>query len=342
MRQFEDSDEEDDEDGDELVVDTDKEKPQVHVPTTETTKEVTEAGGSSSETYDMDFSADMAEYHYLNRNTVNEDEAPRHVRPKSSHPCTPRTAPSSVEPDRRGSPPNLPVPGPAKTQVIVRDAAYATYRAVLYYVSFPSRHGITQTEALLMNTLPQIYTDTITFAPLSSTFLASAATTPNTVAPAPGTPSSESQASAFTQRPNHQKAESATTIGSVPPRSRREWIAQWERNNATGKPRPCSAKAVYRLSDSAYYYYGAHRTCSALTRACRARSAGPEAACVPAHRPVPHGRQRRVRGVLHVLRRVRGRAQGDRFACDRRTGSGILTHCGFSARSCAGPGPLLP
>ncbi|EPS98449.1 hypothetical protein FOMPIDRAFT_1031468 [Fomitopsis schrenkii] len=227
MRQFEDSDEEDDEDGDELVVDTDKEKPQVHVPTTETTKEVTEAGGSSSETYDMDFSADMAEYHYLNRNTVNEDEAPRHVRPKSSHPCTPRTAPSSVEPDRRGSPPNLPVPGPAKTQVIVRDAAYATYRAVLYY----------------------IYTDTITFAPLSSTFLASAATTPNTVAPAPGTPSSESQASAFTQRPNHQKAESATTIGSVPPRSRREWIAQWERNNATGKPRPCSAKAVYRLSD---------------------------------------------------------------------------------------------
>lgn len=260
MRQFEDSDDEDDdededEDEDHSMADTDKDEPQEHAPTTETTKESLETGGISSETYDMDFSGDMDEYRYPNQGPDVEDEAPRNVRMKLSHPSSPRSVPPSVEQERRGSAPSLPVPGPAKAQVIVRDAAYATYRAVLYYVSFPSRHGITQTEALLMNALPQIYTDTITFAPLSSTFLASAATTPNTAASAPATPSSESQAPAFTQRPNHQKAESTTTIGPAPSRSRREWIAQWERNNASGKPRPCSAKAVYRLADSTYHYH---------------------------------------------------------------------------------------
>ena len=254
MRQFEDSDDEDsDEQGEDIMADTDKGELQAHVPTTETVEETTEAGGILSETYDMDFSGDMDEDPYMNQSSGAEDEAPRSVRPKLSHPSSPRTTPSLIERERGGSAPNHPVPGPAKTQIIVRDAAYATYRAVLYYVSFPSRHGITQSEALLMNTLPQIYTDTITFAPLSSTFLASAATTPNTVASAPATPSSESQAPAFTPRPNRQKTESATVIGPVPPRSRREWIAQWERNDTSGKPRPCSAKAAYRLADSAYH-----------------------------------------------------------------------------------------
>lgn len=46
-------------------------------------------------------------------------------------------------------------------------------------------------------------------------------------------------------------------FGSSPslviPATRREWIAQWERNNP-GKPRPSSAKAVYRLADSEFKY----------------------------------------------------------------------------------------
>lgn len=265
MRQFEDSDDEDQEDDDSSVADTEKDRLKAHVP--ETIEEVTEAGGVPSETYDMDFSGDMAEYRYLDGGIDIEDEALRSVRPKLSHPSTPQIVPSSMEQERRGSPPNLSIPGPAKTQVIVRDAAYATYRAVLYYVSQPSRHGITQTEALLMNTLPQIYTDTITFAPLSSTFLATSATTPNTAASGPATPSSESQAPAFAQQLNQPKAESATTTGSTPPRSRREWIAQWERDDVSGKPRPCSAKAVYRLADSTYYK-GGHRCmfCADLRR----------------------------------------------------------------------------
>ncbi|KAI0726225.1 hypothetical protein C8Q72DRAFT_847350 [Fomitopsis betulina] len=225
MRQFEDSDDEDQEDDDSSVADTEKDRLKAHVP--ETIEEVTEAGGVPSETYDMDFSGDMAEYRYLDGGIDIEDEALRSVRPKLSHPSTPQIVPSSMEQERRGSPPNLSIPGPAKTQVIVRDAAYATYRAVLYY----------------------IYTDTITFAPLSSTFLATSATTPNTAASGPATPSSESQAPAFAQQLNQPKAESATTTGSTPPRSRREWIAQWERDDVSGKPRPCSAKAVYRLAD---------------------------------------------------------------------------------------------
>ena len=104
MRQFEDSDDEDsDEQGEDIMADTDKGELQAHVPTTETLEETTEAGGILSETYDMDFSGDMDEDPYMNQSSGAEDEAPRSVRPKLSHPSSPRTTPSLIERGRGGS-----------------------------------------------------------------------------------------------------------------------------------------------------------------------------------------------------------------------------------------------
>ncbi|EMD31420.1 hypothetical protein CERSUDRAFT_163065 [Gelatoporia subvermispora B] len=106
---------------------------------------------------------------------------------------------------RRKSPaPASAITGPRKTRVVVRDASYATYRAVLYY----------------------IYTDTITFAPLASSFL-------------------------------HRPSETDSANIAAPdarPHSRTEWLAQWDvRHNTpeapSRRPQPCSAKAVYRLAD---------------------------------------------------------------------------------------------
>jgi len=118
------------------------------------------------------------------------------------------------------------VVGPNKLRIIVRDVAYATYRAVLYYV----------------------YTNTIVFAPLSSSFLI-ASTTPQPTESIPVAPGTENQANlAYSQRTGHRLT-GASGEPADSPRSRREWIAQWEKRNGYGKPRPCSAKAVYRLAD---------------------------------------------------------------------------------------------
>ncbi|KAL7280202.1 hypothetical protein ACG7TL_006621 [Trametes sanguinea] len=184
---------------------------------------------------------------------VNESRdtmpSPRNIRPKLSHPSSPRSRDVAFgqsdmltvrSPLRRANTAPLPVPeipGPRKVQVIVRDVAYATYRAVLYY----------------------IYTDMIVFAPLSSTFL----TIPSTSTVHPGTstvstPSalpSESQSpfglSATGIRANQQQpSETATSSSSslLGPRTRKEWLADWMRNNP-GRPQPPSAKSVYRLAD---------------------------------------------------------------------------------------------
>ncbi|KAG9315722.1 hypothetical protein JVU11DRAFT_3369 [Chiua virens] len=103
---------------------------------------------------------------------------------------------------------------PKKMRVVVNDVAYATYKAVLYY----------------------IYTDSIVFAPLSSSFTAAASSrkpTRITVTSAP----SESQSSL------HE-----TSAPTENPTSRREWIRKWQQSRS-GRPAPCSAKAVYRLAD---------------------------------------------------------------------------------------------
>ena len=66
---------------------------------------------------------------------------------------------------------------------------------------------------------------------------------------APATPAAlpESQHNHASGRaPEVSSALSSTTFG---PRSRREWMAEWEYSNP-GRPQPPSAKSVYRLADS--------------------------------------------------------------------------------------------
>ncbi|KLO05686.1 hypothetical protein SCHPADRAFT_839051 [Schizopora paradoxa] len=115
--------------------------------------------------------------------------------------------------------------GPRKTIVVVSDVAYATYRAVLYY----------------------LYTDNIVFAPLSSSF--------NAGALRPGSPASESAPPKMqSEEQNAQgggaiRASQSETEGSnFGLSTRRAWIKDWELNNP-GRIPPCSAKAVYKIAD---------------------------------------------------------------------------------------------
>ncbi|TFY81133.1 hypothetical protein EWM64_g2869 [Hericium alpestre] len=58
----------------------------------------------------------------------------RNVRLKLQHPSSPRTSPERLG---RCAGPAAPASGPPKLRVIVKDVAYSTYRAILYYVSGP-------------------------------------------------------------------------------------------------------------------------------------------------------------------------------------------------------------
>ncbi|KAI0252186.1 hypothetical protein BJV78DRAFT_1125024 [Lactifluus subvellereus] len=144
-----------------------------------------------------------------------EDEKARNVKQKVAHPSSPRGGDAQVVP--RGATPAVDrdVPGPPKLRVVVKDVAYVTYRAVLYY----------------------LYTDRIRFAPLSSCFL-----------------SSHSPGNSCMQTPNDSQASLGSATRAAPAElhggasSRREWIQEWIRGNP-GHPSPCSAKAVYRLAD---------------------------------------------------------------------------------------------
>lgn len=89
----------------------------------------------------------------------NEDgEEERNVRRKLSHPSSPRSTQPELPlipppqaqdfapvvlplgPQTRAEP--KPVPGPSKVRVIIKDAPYVTYRAVLYYVRRCCKHQV--------------------------------------------------------------------------------------------------------------------------------------------------------------------------------------------------------
>ncbi|GLB38245.1 putative RNA recognition motif containing protein [Lyophyllum shimeji] len=150
---------------------------------------------------------------------MNEDDdierqgEARNVRAKLSHPSSPRSHDAVALPSRS---PDLPTT--SKLTVVVKDVGYTTYRALLYY----------------------LYTDTIVFAPLSSSFIAKnrTSTASGTTSTQPATPSDAQGHSASQNRTSQQ--DSAT--------SRREWIQEWLRKHP-GRPAPCSAKAAYRLAD---------------------------------------------------------------------------------------------
>ena len=68
-------------------------------------------------------------------NHEGEDGKSRNVRQKIVHPSSPRATDAQIIP-RGAAPVEREAPGPPKLRVVVKDVAYATYRAVLYYV-FP-------------------------------------------------------------------------------------------------------------------------------------------------------------------------------------------------------------
>ncbi|KAF8636008.1 hypothetical protein AX15_000169 [Amanita polypyramis BW_CC] len=105
----------------------------------------------------------------------------------------------------------------SKIKVVVRDTAYATYRAVLYY----------------------LYTDFIVFAPLSSSF-AQLDSTSTTSSSDVSINTADAQGYGYTAKKSGRAAPAAV--------SRKEWIKEWCLTNPD-KPTPCSAKAVYRLAD---------------------------------------------------------------------------------------------
>lgn len=114
----------------------------------------------------------------------------------------------------------------------------------------------------------KLYTDTILFAPLSSSFYSSIlpSTTTTSYSPPPSSSqmsltlppaSSGEQSSAYygnTSKeplgPLHSKTpQDKKELSTQGPRTRRQFLKDWEANNP-GRVLPCSAKAVYRLADS--------------------------------------------------------------------------------------------
>lgn len=144
------------------------------------------------------------------------------VTASASHPSSPRSTDASLKcrpGEAQSTTPTetVEVQGPKKLRVVIKDVAYATYKAVLYY----------------------LYTDVIVFAPFSSSFTV-LALQQKQAATALTQGASESQSSLV----DNQKA----LIYVDHPTSRREWIKRWQQNHPA-EPAPCSAKAVYRLAD---------------------------------------------------------------------------------------------
>lgn len=151
-RQFEDSDDEDDDD-DDMLIDTDtdvnRDHPRDTIPS-EDTHPVIESGPLDAL---GSWTSVIEEEGPLQNLADPNDSIHRNVRPKLSHPSTPRSRESPLdqqEPDDRcvSSAPseaaaNQQLDGPKRVHVVVRDVAYATYRAVLYYVECPSKCFVT-------------------------------------------------------------------------------------------------------------------------------------------------------------------------------------------------------
>jgi len=163
--------------------------------------------------YDMD-DYDLPDDSDMEEECMSEDEV------NTTAPSGTRTAPSNVgQPITSGSriPPiahQRSNAGPDKTKIVIRDAAYRTWFALIYY----------------------LYTDVIIFAPLSSSFI--------------DKPDNSDTARESTSR----SATSADNQVLKGIRGRKEWLDLWtsemlSRNGNYQGPTPCSAKAIYRLAD---------------------------------------------------------------------------------------------
>ncbi|KAF8584490.1 hypothetical protein K439DRAFT_1346016, partial [Ramaria rubella] len=194
---------------------------------------------------DIDFCDSSVEQQSHNLGTANHDQdmanadedndgnesvvtaGSREVRAKLAYPSSPRARnPTNEDAPAPEKPNTVPSnPGPQKVRVIVKDVAYTTYRAVLYY----------------------LYTDTILFAPLSSSFHPPTVTPPTTTAlysPPPSSSETSLMLPPVTSKYPHDKKD----LPQQGPNTRRQWLKEWEMTNP-GRILPCSAKAVYRLAD---------------------------------------------------------------------------------------------
>jgi hypothetical protein len=131
--------------------------------------------------------------------------------------------PEDTDMERRPASRNLPTNdtisssniGPSKTKVVIRDASYRTWYALLYY----------------------LYTDVIVFAPLSSSFIDLSEQTPTKQKQTAG---GSSLSSAGID--NH-------ILRGL--KLRKKWLTSWRDGSPAreGVPLPVSAKAIYRLAD---------------------------------------------------------------------------------------------
>ena len=113
--------------------------------------------------------------------------------------------------------PGSTVAGPTKTRIVIRDAAFRTWYALIYY----------------------LYTDVIVFAPLASSFI--------------NKPDNATSSAASTTR-SRQVADQTDNQILKGIKGRREWLETWitemeVRTEGMQEPVPCSAKAIYRLAD---------------------------------------------------------------------------------------------
>lgn len=114
--------------------------------------------------------------------------------------------------------------GPRKTKIVIRDAAYYTWQALIYY----------------------LYTDDITFAPLASSFIPEGADSIDR-------PISATSASFRQIQPVPMPTSGGLNDSGAA--GRRAWIKAWvAERDADGDwpanaPRPVSAKAIFRLAD---------------------------------------------------------------------------------------------
>ncbi|EAU85915.2 hypothetical protein CC1G_02938 [Coprinopsis cinerea okayama7 len=194
MDEFEDSDEEDDNDDEGDFADP-PELPNLHAAT------------STSEAA-----------HHDRLDSARDDEEVSETAPATSPSSTTPTDESQSKLEAFTEPQNPTRKndrGPPKTIIVVKDVAYRTYKAILYW----------------------LYTGHIVFAPLSSSFNRKEKETASVASPT--TPAADA-ATSSNQLPGAKRTEA--------PASRAEWIAEWVKE-FPGRPEPCSAKAVYRVAD---------------------------------------------------------------------------------------------
>lgn len=147
------------------------------------------------------------------------------------------------------SPRSDPAQPPKMLTVVVKDVAYNTYRALLYYV-----RSFKKSLSSPLSNVYQLYTDTIVFAPLSSSFIAARhlSRSPSTPTIALLPPQSEVQ--------GHVSSYKRPTQLDLA-KTRQEWLKEWQKSNP-GRPAPCSAKAAYRLADSTSHSHLPRRSIS--------------------------------------------------------------------------------